>query len=116
MKFDLTQYRNRKVVMNCKTRMECIIFEEFLHKHGKTWCDGAEYKCQNTIYPFQSYQELSCYNFNTGRYGDIRNYKSDGYKILFFSDFEWDGYSNKDVELTDKDHKQFEKFLSVCLS
>lgn len=116
MKFDLTQYRNRKVVMNCKTRMECIIFEEFLHKHGKTWSDRSQYQCKNTRYPFESYEENSCYNFNSGKYGDMHYYSSNGYKILLFSDFEWDGYSNNDVELTDKDHKQFEKFLSVCLS
>ena len=115
MKFDLMQYTS-KTVMNCQTITECVLFEEFLHKHGKTWCDGAEYKCKNTVYPFLSYKERSCYNFNSGRYGDISVYQSEGYQVLFFSDFEWDGYSNKDVELTDKDHKQFEKFLSVCLS
>lgn len=115
MKFDLTQYTH-KTVMNCRTREECVLFEEFLHKHGRVWRDGKAYKCKNTTHPFASYKESSCYNFNSGRYGNMSTYISTGYHILYFSDFEWDGYSNKDVELTDKDHKQFEKFLSVCLS
>ena len=115
MKFDLMQHTS-KTVMNCRTREECVLFEKFLHSHGKTWCDGTEYKRQNTRYPFDSYKENSCYNFNSGTYGNMCNYIIDGYHILHFSNFEWDGYSGKDVELTDKDHKQFEKFLSVCLS
>lgn len=108
MKFDLSHYPFL-TVMHCKTRKECRIFEEFLNKYKKTWENGNAYD-ENRFDPFSRTGAETCYNFNTGNYSRVDFYRRKGYKILDFSDFEWDEQCIE-INLTDKDNQKFEDFI-----
>lgn len=115
-KFNINKYKDSQskcYAMHCDTEEEARIFLKYLHSQGRKWIDNVSYM---TRMSYETYGSETCYFFNEGTYGGRDRIDISNEILLSFSDFEWDWYSNKDVELTDKDHKQFEKFLSVCLS
>lgn len=105
MRFDIAQYQG-EVAMHCRTREEAQVFLEFLHRSGKSWCNGDSY---NRYLYYDDHKEQTVYSFNNGKYGDLDWYIEHGYYILEFKDFEWD---NGDISLSANDIKQCDKFLS----
>ena len=95
MKFNLSDYPNRKVVMHTETEEQSLIFRTFLDAQGKNWCGGESYLEESN---FDIYASNTCYAFNKGEYCDYKYYKTHGYTILNFSDFEWDNYTPPEKE------------------
>lgn len=83
MRFNIKDYKG-KYVMHCKTEEEAEIFCKYLHSIGCTWSSGYSYLSENYWY---IYEELTCYNFNYGTYGDKPYYEEEGYTILEMEDF-----------------------------
>ena len=97
MKFNIDDYKNKKVVMHCKTKEEakdfCNVLDELglnLDELGLKWSNGLRYsetmgfspwECQNGIY----------YIFNEGIHSSLKHCKDEGYKIL-----EWEDFMNKE--------------------
>ena len=84
MRFNINDYEG-KYVMHCKTEEEARGFCNYLHEHGRKWCNGDSYKHSTTHWDF--YKEETSYAFNKGAYSPVNFYKNDGYKILEWSDF-----------------------------
>ena len=93
MKFNINDYKG-EYAMHCKTEEEVKIFCRYLNSIGKKWCSGTSYS-RLTIW--DNYKEQTCYEFNKGAYSDKSFYEDSGYKILEFSDFEWDEMTPKHI-------------------
>ena len=106
MKFDIKHYAEDFYVMNCKTKEEAEVFLGYLKQLGKHWRDGSSY---NNLH-YSEYLEETCYAFNKGQYGSVAWYKSHGYTILTFEDFEWEGLDLPSP--TTADLKRFNNFFS----
>ena len=82
--FDFNEWKNKKVVMHCKTREEAEAFCKEMDKAGLTWRLGHRYSEFNY---FEEYKQNTCYHFNEGVYGNIEGYIKMGFKILEYSDY-----------------------------
>lgn len=84
-KFRIEDYQG-KYVMHCDTEEKAKVFCKFLHSKGMCWYSDNSY----LDYQFwKTEKENMCYEFNADFYGSINFYKSEGYKILEFDDFDW---------------------------
>lgn len=81
--FNFGQWKNKRVVMHCKTKEEAISFCKEMHNAGLKWANNLEYVSDNL---WDVEKEKMCYDFNNGEYSDIDYYKQEGYEILEFSD------------------------------
>lgn len=86
MKFNIDDYKG-EYAMHCKTEKEANVFCRYLNSVGKKWCDGESYL---TKIPWKLYKDQTYYAFNQGMFCNRKFYEDCGYKILEFSDFEWD--------------------------
>ena len=106
MRFDITQFQGR-YAMHCKTREDAQTFLEFLHKNGRSWCNGESYR---SLY-YAKHRDQTAYAFNEGKYGSVDWYASRGYTVLSLEDFEWDDDvtppSNRDLQRFDNFFSQF---------
>lgn len=107
--FDFKKWKNKNVVMHCKTQEEAKAFCKEMHNAGLTW----KYKLKdeynyinNTSY--HAYKEKTCYYFNDGMYGDVDNAKKNGYIVLEYSD-----YMDKPKEEQPTRRKCLEKAIEV---
>ena len=92
MKFNFEEWKNKKVVMHCKTEEEAKDFCRVMHEAGKRWCSGREYI--STV-RWSDYKENTCYFFNEGAYDNLSDITQE-YKIL-----EWSDYMNKSFTKSD---------------
>ena len=82
--FDFGAWKGKDVCMHCKTREEAEDFCNEMHKAGLTWSSGISYLKMKW---FGIYENNTCYCFNEGVYGDIKQAKNKGYTILEWSDY-----------------------------
>ncbi len=109
--FKLENYTDDKIVMHCPTEEQARIFLNFLHKNGRKWVSGKTYS-ENTRH--QAYGSETCYYFNRGSYESLEYFQQEGFIILEFDDFLWEGYVNTDDITTDKSSdEKMNKFLSL---
>ena len=100
----------KETVMHCKTKEEAEIFTDYLEKQGLKWCTGEEYSERGTEY--DKNEDQTCYNYNSGSYARVDFYLLEGYLVLEFEDFDWDGHPsaiNTDTSVIDKFLKMFRK-------
>lgn len=103
--FDFEKWKNKKVVMHCKTKEEAEAFCKEMHEAGLAWYLGQRYSKFNY---FEEYKQNTCYHFNKGVYGDIKDYIRMGFKILEYSD-----YMDKPKEEQPTRRKCLEKAIEV---
>lgn len=82
--FDFGAWKDKNVCMHCRTREEAEDFCNEMHKAGLTWSSGISYLKMKW---FSIYENNTCYCFNEGVYGDIKQAKNKGYTILEWSDY-----------------------------
>lgn len=82
--FDFDVWKDKNVCMHCRTREEAEDFCNEMHKAGLTWSSGISYLKMKW---FSIYENNTCYCFNEGVYGDIKQAKNKGYTILEWSDY-----------------------------
>lgn len=82
--FDFDAWKGKDVCMHCKTREEAEDFCCEMEKAGLTWSSGISYLKMKW---FSIYENNTCYCFNEGVYGDIKQAKTKGYTILEWSDY-----------------------------
>lgn len=112
MKFDINQY-NEEYAMHCKTEDEANFFLKYLDSLGMKWCSGQRY-IENTNY--KDYRNKTCYCFKDGSYSNYDYFRDEGYVILEFEDFEWDGYTDE-LEIASEEALLLSDFISgfcVC--
>ena len=107
-KFCIENYSG-SFVMHCPTMEAAKIFTKHLHSINKVWCNGESYE-DNTCYRNYTYE--TCYNFNSGAYGNISTYIDMGYTILEFDDFYWDEY-NDYFEIPEEEIAIIDTFLNT---
>lgn len=92
-KFNWKEFKNKdnKIAVHCKTEEEAKDFCKQMHEHGMKWCSGESY-LKETNYKFC--EEEMCYI--RGEFSPYQYYKSEGYKIL-----EWSDYMNKEFTKAD---------------
>lgn len=92
-KFNWDEFKNKdnKIAVHCKTEEEAKDFCRQMHEHGMKWCSGESY-LKETCYTH--YEEKTCYI--RGEFSGYRYYKSEGYKIL-----EWSDYMQKEFKKSD---------------
>lgn len=98
MKFDIRDYKGR-CVMHCKTEDEAKVFCKYLDSIGRKWRSGASYLLH---VGWDAYKDQICYDFNSGRHSNKTFYKRKEYKILEFSDFEWDEMTKPAFKVGDR--------------
>ena len=98
MKFNINEYEG-KYAMHCKTKEEARDFCNYLHRVGRTWCNGASYL---TCTEYDSYMEQTTYEFNSGMFGRREYYEKERhYKILEWSDFMNKEFTKADLRTGD---------------
>lgn len=80
MKFNLEEYTDLDYAMHCPEEWMAEAFCNYLHDHGRAWCNGESYEQYTQYY---TYEEETVYLFNKGMFGS----SNVGYKILEFTDF-----------------------------
>lgn len=102
MRFDIQDYPGN-VAMCCETEDEAIIFTQYLHSVGRTWCSGASYLTRPFPSEYHRVFRGIGYNFNLGYHDSIDYYEEEGYTLLWFKDFDWeeDDEEIDSQELTD---------------
>ena len=105
MRFNPKEY-NKMTVMHCHTKEQAEEFAEYLDYFGYKLRNGQRYKGNIDF----SFQNQTCYNFNTGTYGDIDYFRVKGYVILEFSDFEWTD-NNEGFIIDIKEKELIDKFI-----
>lgn len=98
MRFDANDYKGR-YAMHCATEKEANIFLEYLDSIGRKWSSSKKYTDENYFY---NYYENTTYDFNQSCYGSFDWFIEEGYEILEFTDFEWDGYKAEEVVSDDE--------------
>lgn len=93
MRFNWEEFKDadNKIAVHCKTEEEAKDFCKQMHEHGMKWCSGESY-LKETNYKFC--EEEMCYI--RGEFSPYQYYKSEGYKIL-----EWSDYMNKEFTKSD---------------
>ncbi len=110
-KFCIENYSG-SFVMHCPNEEAAKIFTKHLHSINKVWCNGESYE-DNTCYRNYTYE--TCYNFNSGAFGNISTYIDTGYTILEFDDFYWDEY-NDNFEIPEEEIAIIDTFLNTFKS
>lgn len=95
MRFDWDAFKNtdNKIAVHCKTEEEAKDFCKQMHEHGMKWCSGESY-LKETCYTH--YEEKTCYI--RGEFSGYRYYKSEGYKILEWSDYMQKEFTKADLK------------------
>lgn len=93
MRFNWDEFKDtdNKIAVHCKTEEEAKDFCKRMHEEGLKWCSGESY-LKETKYKFC--EEEMCYI--RGEFSPYQYYKSEGYKIL-----EWSDYMNKNFTKAD---------------
>lgn len=112
MIFDLNNYTHGRYAMHCPSYDKARVFLRYLHDNGKCWRGGESYLAKDN---FCEYYEKTCYAFSEGTYADLNYFlhESDTWKLLFFDDFDWEGFNNREIELTERDTQKFNTFMSM---
>ena len=109
MKFDINAYCDR-TVMHCKTEEESIYFTKYLNSLGRSWRTGKSYAERTN---WRTYYENTCYLFQQDMFADLPFYAKQGYHILEFTDFEWDGFvDSEEIGVSSEDSEKIDYFLS----
>lgn len=95
MKFNFEEWKDKKVVMHCRTEEEAEDFCRVMHEAGKKWCDGSLY-LNNT--EWDNYEEETCYNFNIEGFSCRKFYIKEKYKILEWSNYMNDHFTKSDLK------------------
>lgn len=82
--FDFKAWEGKNVCMHCKTREEAEDFCREMDTAGLMWSSGISYLKMKW---FSIYENNTCYCFNEGVYGDIKQAKNKGYTILEWSEY-----------------------------
>ena len=109
MKFDINSYDDM-TAMHCETIEQARFFTHYLASLGLTWMSGNSYeRCDN----WELHGQNTCYRFKVGEYARIGFYKENDYKILEFTDFEWDGFVDpEEISISSEDSEKIDNFLS----
>lgn len=97
-KFNISDYSDRKVVMHCDAKNKAEVFVTYLTERGFKWCTGKSY---SSALEWQTYEERTCYSFNTGEFSHIDWYRNRDYLILEFDNFDWSDYGYRDLQGND---------------
>ena len=102
--FDFSEWKDKPVVMHCKTEKEAKAFCKEMHDAGLLWGNGEEYIKENC---WEYFKEETCYDFNDARVSQVEFYRYNEYKILEYSDY----FKN---EKEDKSYKLSKKEINLC--
>ena len=108
-KFNFEFWKNKKVLMCCKTEEEAEDFCTVMHKVGLRWVDGESYISYSGYESSgeESSEGVIYYNFNEGDYSyDLSSFSKD-YIIL-----NWSHYMSKEKKFTKSDLKNGD--MCVC--
>lgn len=95
-KFNWKEFKNKdnKIVVHCKTEEEAVDFCKQMHEHGMKWRDGESYlECTE----YERYLSKTCYS-GDGWFANYDFCKSEGYKILEWSDYMQKEFTKADLE------------------
>ena len=81
--FEFYNYKGN-YVMHCKTEKEARDFCKTMHEAGRVW--ESTYTYEEKIY-WETYEQDTCYNFNSGTYCNVQHYIDEDYVVLEWSDF-----------------------------
>ena len=107
MEFDINNYPG-EVVMHCPEEWMAELFCNFLHKNGMKWCTGVPYINKTN---YDKYGENTTYSFNTGQICYMDYFKSKGYTVLEFADFDF-GTTDESVAADDLDTEIIDMYLA----
>lgn len=105
-KFNWDEFKDEdnKIAVHCKTEEEAKDFCKRMHEHGMKWCSGESYLKETN---YESCEEETCYI--KGEFSPYQYYKSNGYKIL-----EWSDYTNKEFTKSDLKDGMVVKYNDNC--
>lgn len=89
MKFNFDEWKNKKVVMHCKTLEEAEDFCHEMQKAGMERNNGSSYGKDSY---FKNIGSSMCYWFNLGLCGSKEFFESKGFIVL-----EWGDYMNRET-------------------
>lgn len=82
------RWKDKKVVMHCKTYDEAKEFCKIMHENGLAWCTSESYLEEINWTPNST---ETCYCFNEGTFGNVMSCEEDyGYTILEFENYIFD--------------------------
>lgn len=99
-KFCIDDYRGNGYAMHCDTKDKADVFLRYLDSCGRRWIGGKSYLVDDY---WETYEEETCYAFNTGQFGSCSYLHStifnpDQWTILEFDDFIWDKHRSLDSQ------------------
>lgn len=98
MKYDIKNCKG-KFAVHCRTEKEAKTFCRYLDSLGRRWRNGSSYLTETN---WDYCKENTCYAFNEGCFDDINCFDKDGYKIIEFSNFEWDEMTKPAFKVGDR--------------
>lgn len=82
--FNFEAWKDRNVVMHCKTFEETKYFCNMMNKENMKLCSGHSYDPE---YLWSFYNKELCFDFNKGKYSGIAYFIRHGYEILECSNY-----------------------------
>lgn len=94
--FNWDEFKNteNKIAVHCKTEEEAENFCKRMHEHGMKWRTGKSYM-EKTNY--ERYKRETCY-VGYGMFSSYRDYNSEGYEILEWSDYMQNEFTKADLK------------------
>ena len=99
MYFDFEYYKDKKVVIHCKSKTQAKKWCRLMHKNGFKWSTQSLYYLK--VF-YHDYKENTCYTLN-GSFGPIWHFKNNGYTIIEFEDIIAGKYDRRKKMFTKKD-------------
>lgn len=117
MKFDIKEFKEGSMSVNCSTKEKAEKFLFYLHEQGIKWCDGNSIKAINN---WDMYDEGTCYSYSKCEgllYGDILDEDNAiSYDDLEFEPikkvFNVEKFKNNNVAVRCRTEKEATEFLN----
>ena len=79
IKFNLEDFKNKKIAINCRTKKEAKRFLTYLHNQGLSWGETSLLKKHN----WDKYKENTCYDYLLEVfYSNIKFYQDLGCNVI----------------------------------
>lgn len=109
--FNFDEWKDKKVVMHCKTQEEAEAFCKEMDEAGLTWADGYRYTGRNL---WKENKENTCYYFNKGTQSRIDYAREQKYTVLEYSVYMEKSKTESHTE--SRYEKSIKKMISHCES
>lgn len=101
MYFDFDYYKDKKVVVRCKSKTQAKKWCKLMHKNGLEWSNGKS--CYNHI-AYQYYKNQTCYTLD-GYFYALKDCLWSDYTVIEFEDIVTGKYDRRNKMFTKKDLK-----------